>query len=977
MKKRTSQFALLILASSLFFLQSCIDETYDLTQENVSLEVSVGGENLAIPIGSTDSILLGDIVGENDLIGLNEDSVYSISMSSSIDPISLTIDPISLNIGSVNIDPLSLEFGSTSVPDFSIPQITSSSQFDIPATSVSDISLPTIQTTYSYAKTLPAPISIAGIPVNETISFDGDPIAVGFNYDLASNDEVKLINLVYLGSDENGDRFSLLVDVSAIASKLDPVSTTMSINDFHMVFPSNFAIAKDETAAIAASSTITGSTFTLSNYTIPNGTTTVDIAFYIQSLNLQEYTDNIDFNKTITYGLEISVDGTSNGETINSLDVGVSTDNALSMNYADVTTNDLAIDSDISGSFNISTSIGGLADLKSVDLIEYEPTSIMVVQISNLSLPLSFSAGEMVINFPALFNFDKDLSEIGDATLSTDNALTIPAGSLFGSTISLVIKTMDLSDKTIVDGTLTIDEAISYAASNLTLGGERIETTALDGLGTQNIDITVPEIEMSITSATVTTNSIVADVEQSSVFELDEEVPNEIQAIQSISLTENASIEISINFEGVPSGLGNLTFDNFEIALPSFIQFAPSDNIVDGVLSLNEQFDATTGFSKTLTITGIDFTGPFGATGVSTQDVGGKNMLTINSNNAITLKGGVKTAESTLSSDDLDGLTITPSVSIQPLTVGKVVGTFDPQIDPIDQTVALDLGGLTFMEQANIKFNNPQILLTINSNIGIPVDLSLALQGTDADGNLIEGSKIDEITLGLKAAEVVGETTASKFILSEQGSQLDGYEPVKIEGISNLLQTLPDMISFQMNAASDKTQTHTIDLSKDLTISGDYEIKVPLEFDEFEINYDTIISGLGDSLQSVFDLVGNTDIEIHATFENSIPLAFNIQIAPINAAGDTLTDIEAYISDTIAAGDGINPAEEDLIIKFNPENDAIYELDGFSVHLNVTANSTVGGAALREDQYLRIKDMMILIKDGLNFDINDLTGSEN
>ncbi len=972
MKKRTSQFAFFLFALSIIFLQSCVDESYDLSEDNLSTEVSFGGSNLAFPIGSTDSIFLGDLIPEdNDLIALNDDSIYSISMSSTIDPISLSIDPITLNIGDVSIDPLELEFGSTSVPDFNLAQISTSSNFSVPEADLTDLTLPTVQTNFPYSQNLPAPVTVAGVDIDAVLQFDGDPIATTFTYDLNANEEVDAINIVYLGSDENGDRFSMTIDVSAITSALDPAQSTLTIDDFHITFPDDFVIAADQSSPLISSSSISGSTYNISNYAIPNGADEVEISFYLKSLNLNQ-TGNINYSENVTYGLEMTIDGVSNGESISSLDVSVLADNQLTLNYADITTADLSIDSFEPGSFNMATSIDGLEDLKSIGLIEFETTSELNINISDPGLPLSFIDGDLTIQFPTIFEFDQTLSTLGAATLNASNQLIIPAEDLFGARITLVMKTLDLSDKPIVDASISLDEVVSYEATGLTMGSERMETTELNGLGQKSIDITIPESPMGIEAATVTTKSITAEVAQSSVFELNEKVPTEIQALQFVSLTENSMINISINFDGVPDGLGNLTFDEFAINLPSFIQFAESDGVVDGVLALDESFSANTGYSKMLTITGIDFTSAFGANGVETIDVNGKNMLIINSNNAITLEGGVKTQESTLSSDDLDGLSITPSVTIEPLTVGEVIGTFDPKIDPVDQSVELDLGdGLTFLEEANIKFNNPQIMLTINSNIGLPVDIDLELQGKDTDGNIVEGSTVKTTAIKIKAAEVVGESTPSKFLLSEQGTTLPGYEPIQIQGISNLLQTLPDMISFQMTAASDKTQQHKIDLNKELTISGEYEIAVPLEFDEFEINYDTIYDGMAEGMADLFESLGDIEVNVQAFIENSIPLAFNIDLTPIDINGDTLVGVTTSISDTIPAGDGVIAASEELIIQLSSENDAISNFDGFIVNLSVKANSTVGGAALRDDQFIRIRDIAILIPEGINIDINN------
>ncbi|MDD4361721.1 MAG: hypothetical protein PHF48_04710, partial [Bacteroidales bacterium] len=74
-------FALLMLVS----VSSCIDTRYDMNK-GISTKIAFGGDSLAIPLGSTDTIRVGDLLNTDsiDLISVGEDGGYGINMSDSI-----------------------------------------------------------------------------------------------------------------------------------------------------------------------------------------------------------------------------------------------------------------------------------------------------------------------------------------------------------------------------------------------------------------------------------------------------------------------------------------------------------------------------------------------------------------------------------------------------------------------------------------------------------------------------------------------------------------------------------------------------------------------------------------------------------------------------------------------------------------------------------------------------------------------------
>ena len=72
-------FTLLSIATVISFV-GCIDRDFDLA--NTSGEITIGGEELVVPLGELDPILLGDILPENEAIKSDENGAYRIMFSS-------------------------------------------------------------------------------------------------------------------------------------------------------------------------------------------------------------------------------------------------------------------------------------------------------------------------------------------------------------------------------------------------------------------------------------------------------------------------------------------------------------------------------------------------------------------------------------------------------------------------------------------------------------------------------------------------------------------------------------------------------------------------------------------------------------------------------------------------------------------------------------------------------------------------------
>jgi hypothetical protein len=572
------------------------------------------------------------------------------------------------------------------------------------------------------------------------------------------------------------------------------------------------------------------------------------------------------------------------------------------------------------------------------------------------------------------YDLNKDISL--DINAGGD-VLSIPVGNTDSIKLSDLI---DKSDMLVTDGNgqyiitrSDVIDPVMVEIDPVTIDPDEVE------LDPVVVDF-VPEIPAGFGAiyAIPVSGTFVAEMEQTSTFRVSNEVPDELIAVRTIGLKENepSVLVFSLDFEGIPSGIRKLTFDRFKISLPPFLVFSPDDQVVNGVLTLDgedDAFDPHAGFRRTLTVTGFDFTGMNKGEGLKTEQQNGKNMLIIDVDNPIGLQGKFKIT-GTVNPDELQQVRITPSITVDPLSVAKLTGTVDPDIDPVNQSIALDLGDdADFLkDDASLDIHNPQILLTIGNTIGIPVDITMNLYAKDDRGNTIDGSRIPQTTLHVKAAEKDGELTETKFIISRQGTQKDGYEAVRIEELSDLLQVVPDLIFLEMTANADQAQPHRINLTKRMKITGDYEVVVPLRFDAIRITYKDTIDGLLEDLSDVSDKIKNLGMQFVTTAENSIPLELALDVVPLDIRGKEIAGVTTKVSRTIAAGTGTETVKTNITIDLTANDNSLSELDALG--LNIKAENVTrpeGGIPLNANQFVRLSAMSIVIRGGLNFDLND------
>lgn len=417
-----------------------------------------------------------------------------------------------------------------------------------------------------------------------------------------------------------------------------------------------------------------------------------------------------------------------------------------------------------------------------------------------------------------------------------------------------------------------------------------------------------------------------------------------------------------------------MTFEDFRLILPDFLVFSEEDHVVDGVLTLGSGFNPYEGFSKELTVTGVDFSKLNSGEGLKMKKVNGKNRLIINVQ--VSLKGTLTIQESTIDPDQLDHVTLIPEMTTTSLQAERFTGMIDPHIDPIRESLSIDLDeDLDFLKEDGVVLDvsNPQILLTVGNTIGIPLNLHVKMYAKNRHGQVIDRSQVEETTLQIKAAEVDGEVTETSFLFSRQGSSRQGYEAVQISDLANLVKVVPDSIILEMTGEADQTVTHHIDLGKALQVTGSYEVMVPLQFNAFRIHYKDTITGLTKDLEDISDKLKNGEWQLKMTAENTVPVELTLDVVPLDVDGNEISGVSATVSETIAAGHGheAEAVKTPITITLKSQDGKLPLLESLAIEITAENESGSGAVSFNANQSLRLTGMKLITDGGFDLDLNE------
>lgn len=977
-----------------FCLGSCISTTDELDlDKEISLDMQIGPGGLTIPLGSLSRIYLDSLIntGDDSVLDTLDGGLFGFTMGDSIDKVSVSIDQVSINVDDFSINPMETKFENADVKDVEIPNKVNTSTVRIDKIDLSDLKLPSFS---SSTQTDDKEVTGSGSPEKITLPAINisDNMDCKFVYDPFPSD-LKKLNKIMFGEagTTTGQKLHLNVDLSGVFAVLN--NPEILVSELTITFPEKFVVAKDP----ALSTYISDSYVTASNNVfsikmtsgyvqgISAENSTLPVSFFLKEGDFSEYDEGkIEFDKKITYDVELVIAGQPAAAGTQNFKVKVTMEEQLEMADIDAETEAKKIELD-ADTISSSCVVAGLDGVAKVDKITFNAdNSFLYLTLSDLGLDpyfgLKSGSSDIVLKFPDEYEFDETYckDENGATVGSWDGStLTLEADKAVGATVGLKVKSLLVNEQVDKEtASITIVTDVIYNGTVWVDNAEHVNLAALDLLTDKTLNVAVKG-KFEVANAEVDIAEMRTEFENHTDISIKEKVDDQLVMIKRIDLADASDVELKLKFEGVPEAIKELTFSRFTIEFPDFmtIEYQGTDNsriktsgnklIINGNIT-DDELHTEDGFVVSgLKITDLSFTTP----------VEIKNGFLELKDQKVNISGAVTVKEQEgLNQSDLDVIIVDPSVSFSTMVVKSIYGKVNPSITGVHEAVALPLGDdMSFFkdEKNNLSLSDPQIMLNLKSSVTVPIDLDLKLSSKNSKGEYIKKDMApDKGIIHLLKCDSLQDSrnTTLVFCKTEKAESVTGDTLyVVMSDLSDLISTVPDTIIFDLKASVDQSVDHFVDLSRDLAVSGDYKVTIPLSFDSLYIEYNDTIKDLGKDLEDIADMIEGANLQILADVVSTIPLGISLSAKAYDVNWEEVPGIEISTF-------SINPGSEsgtksEMVLGLNVKSGSLAKLE--SLILTAACQSGEGASSIRKGQWLEITKMRLKLPEGLKIDLTD------
>lgn len=992
-------------------LGSCIStsEELDLDKKKLSLDMRIAPDGLKIPVGSLSKIYIDSLIKINDDSALDtlDNGLYGITMDGTIKKVKVDIDDVTIDIPKPDIDPITSSFDNTDIDDVQITGKTQRDTLEITSVSLQTInsSLPELKNEYETSlgiemgviKDLPfGPIDVP-VPIRY----------VDCNFDYLLPKDVKSLNTVIFGdpnSTSAGQKLTLNVDLSSFYAVTDDPKIT--VKSLSIQFPGNFTLSKNSDLDTYISSDYVTAINNSFSINMPDGayvtgtkaTQNLPISFNVVEADFSNYGietsdgTQIIFQDQLSYSLNLVISGktTKTGAFKPGVKVGIQ--ETLQMADFSVNTNEKSISlepASIVSSFNITD----LDNIKEVRYVEFDPANSEIrLEIGDFDIaPFTFKESSAIsLTFPAAISFEKRSDRkvfdnnvaIGQWDELQNNKLNIWPGKAKGKTVVLNVNSLDVQQK-VVNNSITISNNLQYDADIVIAAANNLDKSALDALNDKELNFAYSGT-LKVKNANVQTDKIETTIDDTTYVSIDEKIDKALVEVSQINLVNPAAMAVGLKFQGIPQTIDALTFSNVTIEFPDFLRLGYYGNdsrvkleagklIIDGDLTRDkgELSDYGNGFViQGLQIEGMEFSTP--------QRINAQHHLVL-SDQEVRIKGSVSVDGQTVNSGDMDEITVIPNVNFASVKVQSIIGKVDPEIDPIHEDVELSLGSdVDFLKNEGNRFtlSDPEIVISLTSSVTVPINLALQLTSTDSDNKPIPASPVvaDENNgiIKLPACPLNEEKHVTTMIIYKDkmpSTDLPNPLYVRMSRLSDLMTTIPDKIQFDLTATADTSNAYEVDITRELTVEGSYDVQVPLSFNDLYMEYSDTIKDLGDNLKDVADKIESAEIYIDAKAFSTIPLGVTITAVPLDYKNREIRDIS--IEKCLINAGSKDGTEVDVHIAVNlKKKGALEKLE--AIGFKAECESVNGKqSSIQKGQYVQLHDIVLNMPNGVNVDFTE------
>ena len=553
------------------------------------------------------------------------------------------------------------------------------------------------------------------------------------------------------------------------------------------------------------------------------------------------------------------------------------------------------------------------------------------------------------------FDFDKDF----DWSINT-GYLAFPVGKTDTIFLDDIIEIDEGDDLQIVpdaDGNGVAGEYHLIKDGEIDRASANVRMATVDG-STTHIDPITAADESSVVSPS---GMITTQISQTGDVKADAaDIDDALKELGSLKAAAPTALTLNIKLEG------NLNFStisgNLKVKFPSFLVFNdPAVNANNEIQIPCSELQLNVPYVRTLQLTGYHFDGGLP---VVNNEIHLNEQVVITGETNVQLPSGGQVGSGVK-------LQIVPTVLLADMSVDETTGIIQPEIDATKTSVEIsNLPDFLNDDETSLSVSNPVILFSAVNPLNAPVDLTGKMLGKKEDGTLISGS---EVKFGAGSTDPILLQPGSNLIaLSRLGTGGPaGSQNIAVANINNLIAKIPDVVEVEMQPAVSYDKYYSIRLGHDYEVSGNYNIDIPLSFEEgLNIVYTDSADDLNSDLKDLdfeeaaveFDAVNTIPLELEVKAENVTPLDINKQ---------PLSDIKVEVEGGIAASaDGKTSTRQTLLIKMTEQvKGAMSRLDAIRFRVTAVPGQAIG-ITLRSDQWMQLENIKVKVPKGINIDLN-------
>ncbi len=465
-------------------------------------------------------------------------------------------------------------------------------------------------------------------------------------------------------------------------------------------------------------------------------------------------------------------------------------------------------------------------------------------------------------------------------------------------------------------------------------------------------------------------------VSDSTELNIDVAADDAIVSISAASFRQPAGLGVELTFTGIPSSADTIRLNGFEIMLPDYMNISYDDSdsrvtydSVGHILTFNGELDDNerNGLSVGgLTVNGLNFkTNPI----VKLQS----ETRFVVDNGKVRISGVFDIKGRSLTLADLADLTIGFNVSVDEFFIDAVKGVVDPEITNVNQSVAMAFGDdldFLFDRKNNLKLSDMQLALNLNYILPADIDIDLGLLSKDSGGSVISGGIItpDAGSITIPGCDAADDTCRTTLLFyANSCPAVTGSDTIlaRMSGMTKLLSVMPDsiLVSMKASVASLEEQTFRLD---DMSVEGDYDITIPLSFDEMTIVYSDTIDGIAEDLDDVLDVVDAIEARLEAQYVSNVQFGVDLEVWAIDSLGNVIPEVTANPLD-VPACSGSETVDKPVSFTLTIQPGGAEKLDG----LVFSAKCKATDAAVKTGEFILIKDAFLAFDNGIDVNLDE------